>query len=424
MERKITKLEHSRVEVLVTVDEATWKDAQDKAFNKVSKDVKVDGFRPGKAPAHLLKAKVDQAKVMDEAINSLLPVIYRDVLDNEDIRPAVQPKVDVTDISLTGITVKFEIVTFPEVKLGQYSGLKVGHEAIEVSEEDLEKAMKSLLEKDASLVVKEDESKEGDTVVFDFEGRVDGELFEGGSSKNYELVLGSHSFVPGFEEQLMGHKAGEHVDVTVTFPEKYVEHLAGKVAVFACDIHEVKEKHYPELNDEFVKEQNIEGVSTVEELKIRKKEELFNQKTASEKRNYFVKLQNMIRESSGIDIAQEILDAQLQNRKRDVENQLKQSGLTLEQYLNMVGQKEEEFLDSFKEDVKKETSNYFILEAIGEKEAIQVNDEEVEFEYAKIADQYKMDIAEVRKVLEPQKEDFKQNLKMQRIEDFLIKNND
>lgn len=424
MERKITKLEHSRVEVLVTVDEATWKDAQDKAFNKVSKDVKVDGFRPGKAPAHLLKAKVDQAKVMDEAINSLLPVIYRDVLDNEDIRPAVQPKVDVTDISLTGITVKFEIVTFPEVKLGQYSGLKVGHEAIEVSEEDLEKAMKSLLEKDASLVVKEDESKEGDTVVFDFEGRVDGELFEGGSSKNYELVLGSHSFVPGFEEQLMGHKAGEHVDVTVTFPEKYVEHLAGKVAVFACDIHEVKEKHYPELNDEFVKEQNIEGVSTVEELKIRKKEELFNQKTASEKRNYFVKLQNMIRESSGIDIAQEILDAQLQNRKRDVENQLKQSGLTLEQYLNMVGQKEEEFLDSFKEDVKKETANYFILEAIGEKEAIQVNDEEVEFEYAKIADQYKMDIAEVRKVLEPQKEDFKQNLKMQRIEDFLIKNND
>ena len=246
MERKITKLEHSHVEVLVTVDQKTWKDAQKKAFDKQAANVTVDGFRKGKAPEHLVRAKVDQMKVLDDAINSVLPIAYREIIEQDKIIPQAQPSVDITKVSNEELEIKFILVVAPEVKLGAYKGLKIGHEDIEVSDADVEVAINQLLANNASLIIKEGESKEGDTVVIDFAGSVDGELFEGGSAQNYELELGSHSFIPGFEEQLIGHKAGDHVDVKVTFPENYVENLKGKDAVFACDIHEVKEKKLPE----------------------------------------------------------------------------------------------------------------------------------------------------------------------------------
>ena len=424
MERKITKLEHSHVEVLVVVDEKTWKDAQKKEFDKLAAKVTVDGFRPGKAPAELVKARVDQMKVLDNAVNALLPVAYREIIEQDKIIPQAQPSVEISKISDTELEIKFTLVTAPEVKLGKYKGLKIGHEAVEVTEDDVKAAIERLLSNNASLVLKEGESKMGDTVVIDFAGSVDGELFEGGSAQNYELELGSHSFIPGFEEQLVGHKAGDHVDVKVTFPQDYVENLKGKDAVFACDIHEVKEKKLPELTDEFVKELNLPNVETVAQLKESKRAELQTSKEEEEKRKYLAKLVDEIVKNSEIDIAEEIIESQIKARREDLEKKTAQSGLTIEQYLQIVGQTEEQFLAQLREQSIQDINRFFVVEAIRKAEELEITDEELEFEMAKLADQYNMKIEDVRKALEQQMDAFKNELVNRRVESFLLENNE
>ena len=424
MERKVTKLEHSHVEVLVTDDKETWQAAQKKSFDKLAANVTIDGFRKGKAPEHLVKAKVDPMKVMDEAINLLLPDIYRDIITADGIKPFAQPKVDISKISDTELEVKFTIVTAPEVKLGAYTGLKIGHQAVKVTEKDLEAALDAVKNQNASLVLKEDAAALGDTVVMDFSGTIEGKPFEGGSATNHELELGSHAFIPGFEEQLVGHKAGEHIDVKVTFPQNYMDELKGKEALFACDIHEVKEKKVPELTDDLVKELKIKDVETVDAYKEFKKNELKVNKEAEEKRAYIAKLTDEIAKASTVDIPDEIIDSQMASRKEDLENKIKQSGLTLEQYLQFVGQKEEEFLAKLKDESKHDVTNYMVMEEIAKAEKVEVTPEELEFEYSKIASQYNMKVEDVKKALAPQENEFRNNLKMQRVEEFLTSHNE
>ena len=424
MERKINKLEHCHTEVLVTVDKDSWKKAQEKAFDKIASKVEIKGFRKGKAPKNLVKEKVNQGQVLNDAIDLILPDAYREILEQDNIKPFAQPKVDVTKISEDELEIKFIIVTAPEVELGKYSGLKVGKTEPKVTDEDVEKEINNLLDRNALLVVKEDAAKEGDTVVMDFVGKVNDEPFEGGSAENYELVLGSHSFIPGFEEQLVGHKAGEHVDVNVTFPEQYTEELKGKPAVFGCDIHEVKEKKLPPLDDEFVKEQNIPNVENVAQLK----EHLKNQKLEEAKRNarndYINKLLEEIAKNSKFDVPEEVLENQVKARKDDFLQRMSQNGLNLEQYLQIIGQTEEQFHDQLKATASKELNNYLILEEVAKKENFnEINDDELEFEFAKLADQYKMKIEDVKKAIGNQTAEFKNNIKMSKVENFLFENN-
>lgn len=423
MERKITKLENCRVQVDVTVDEATWKAAQEKAFKKVAAGVTVDGFRKGKAPEALVRKHVDQMKVIDEAVNGLLPDLYREILDQDKIEPFAQPKVDVTKISDTSLEVKFVIVTAPEVKLGQYKGLEIGKKEVKVSAKEVNEAIDDLRKQNASLVLKEGASELGDTVVLDFAGSIDGVPFEGGSAQNYELELGSHSFIPGFEEQLVGLKAGEHKDVNVTFPEQYAENLAGKPAVFACDIHEVKTKKLPELNDEFVKDLGIKDVETLDALKENKNNELKAKKEREAKTEYLTSLYSTIAKNSEIAIPEEMIEEQAASMRKDMENRMSQSGFTLEQYLQILGQKEEDFMAKLKEDAKRDITNYFILEEVGKVEKMQLTDADVEFEMAKLAEQYNMKLEDVKKALSTQMNDFRHNLEMTRIEEFLLENN-
>ena len=423
MERKVTKLEHSHVQVDVVVDEKTWKEAQDKAFDKLAANVTIDGFRKGKAPKNLVKAKVDPMKVLDEAINSLLPKIYQEILEKDEIRPYARPSVDVTKVSDTELEVKFVLVTAPEVKLGNYKGLKIGKETVSVTDKDVEEALEKTRLDNATLVVKDGESKMGDTVVMDFVGRIDGTEFEGGSAQNHELELGSNQFIPGFEPQLVGHKAGEVVKVNVKFPENYTEELKGKDAEFECTIHEVKEKKLPELNDEFVKELKISGVENVEALKENKKQELQRNKENEARRNYMAKLVEAITKDSQIDIAEEIVESQVESRKEDMVKRIEQSGLKLEQYLQILGQTEEQFLGQIREQAKKEVTEYMVLEEIGKAEKIEVSDADLEFEFAKLAEQYNMKIEDVRKALESNIGEFRHNLRMQRIDDLLYKEN-
>ena len=424
MERKITKLEHSHVEVLVTVDSKTWKDAQKKAFDKQAANIQIPGFRKGKAPENLVRAKVDQMKVLDDAINSVLPIAYREIIEQDKIIPQAQPTVDITKVSNEELEIKFVLVVAPEVKLGAYKGLKIGHEEVEVKEEDIDVAISQLLANNASLIVKDGEAQLGDTVVIDFAGSVDGELFEGGSAQNYELELGSHSFIPGFEEQLVGHKAGEHVDVNVKFPENYVENLKGKDAVFACDIHEVKEKKLPELTDQFVKDElKIPGVESIAQLRESKRKELTEQKEQEERRNYISKLIDEIVSKSELDVAEEIIEQQIKSRKEDLTKRMSQSGLTVEQYLQIIGQTQEQFDEQLKKDSEKDVARYFVLEAIRAAENLEVSEEELEFEFAKLAEQYGMKIDDVKKALANQQDAFRNELVNRKVEQFLLDNN-
>ncbi len=423
MERKVTKLEHSHVQVDVVVDEKTWKDAQEKAFNKLAENVTIDGFRKGKAPKNLVKARIDQMKVLDEAINALLPKIYEEILTKDQIRPFARPTVDVTKVSDSELEVKFVLVTAPEVELGAYKGLEIGKKAVKVTKKDLEEALEGTLKENASLVLKEGEAAMGDIVVMDFAGKINGELFDGGSAQNHELELGSHQFIPGFEEQLVGHKAGETVNVNVTFPENYTEELKGKPAVFECKIHEVKEKKLPELNDEFVKELKVEGIETVEAFRARKEEDLKKQKELEARREYMSKLIEEIVKGSKIDLADEIVENQVESRKEDMVKRIEQSGLTLEQYLQILGQKEEQFVAQLREQALKETKEYVVLEEIAKVEKVEITDADLEFEYAKIAEQYKMKVEDVKKALAANLGEFRNNLRMQRIDDLLYNEN-
>ena len=422
MERKLTQLENCRVQVDVVVDEKSWKDAQEASYKKLAKDVQVDGFRKGMAPEAIARKHIDAGKMLDNAINSLLPKIYKEILDEDKVEPYAQPKVDVTKLSDTNLEVRFIIVTAPKVELGQYKGYELGKKEVKVTAKEVNEAIDDLRKQNASLVTKETEAAEGDTVVMDFLGKVDGVAFEGGSAQNYELELGSHSFIPGFEEQLIGVKAGEHRDINVTFPEQYTPNLAGKPAVFECDVHEVKEKKLPELNDEFVKELN-RGVETVEALKESTKNEIKNRKEQEAKKEYLEKLYAEICKASKIEVPQEMIDEQAEVMKKDMVQRMSQSGLTLEQYLQFVGQKEEDFMAKLKDDAKKDICNYFVLEEVGRKENLDITDADVEFEFAKIADQYKMSIDDVKKALGAQLNQFKNNLRMTRIEEFLLSEN-
>lgn len=423
MERKITKLEHSHIQVDVEIDEAAWKKAKEDAFKKLAENVTVDGFRKGKAPMNLVKGKIDQVKVLDEAINSLLPNVYKAIIEEDGVKPYARPKVDVTEISDTGLKVRFTIVTEPEVELGAYKGLEIGKEEVTVTDEDVDNAIAALRSSSASLVLKEGEVKVGDTVVMDYTGKIGEEVFEGGSATNYELEIGSHSFVPGFEEALVGHKAGETFDIKVTFPHEYADHLKDKEATFTITLHEVKEKVLPELNEEFVKELKIPNVNTLEELKTVKKEEIRSGKENAARQEYLRKLYAKIAEGSKIDIPEEIIESQVESAKQDMINRMSQSGLTLEQYLQYVGQSEEDFVKVLKENAIKDITNYLVINKVGEVEKIEVTDEEVEFELAKLGEQYNMTIEQVKEALKEQLLEFRGNLRMRRIEEFLFDEN-
>lgn len=422
---KITfkELEACHVQVDVVIDEEKWKAAQEASRKKLAKNVQVDGFRKGHVPEAIALKHIDPSKMLDDAINSLLPEAYKEALAKGKLEPFAQPKVDVTKLSDTNLEVRFIVVTAPKVELGQYKGLELGKKEAKVTAKEVNDAIEELRKQNASLVLKEGAAEKGDTVVMDFVGSVNGEKFEGGSAQNYELELGSGSFIPGFEDQLIGVKAGEHRDVNVKFPEQYTPELAGKDALFVCDVHEVKTKKLPELNEEFIKDLALEGIADLEALKEHKKAELLENKNNSEKKEYLTKLYDAIAKNSKIEIPQEMIDDQAENMKKDMENRMKQSGLTLEQYLQFTGESEEKFMDKLKADAKKDITNYFILEKIGELEKLEVSDADVEEEYKKLAEQYKMKVEDVKKALSSQFEQFRHNLRMTRIEEELLKNN-
>ena len=423
MKRVVNKLENSKVEVLCDVDELTWKDAQEKGFQKLASELEIKGFRKGKAPENIARKHIDLGKIFNEAINLMLQPTYEEVLREEKLQPFARPSVDVTKVSDTELQLKFVIVLAPEVKLGQYKGLNIEKAKVSVTEKEVNESIDRLIQGNASLVVSEKPAKEGDTVVMDFVGKVDGKEFEGGKADNYSLELGSHSFVPGFEEQLVGKKAGEVVEVKVKFPEQYVPELAGKDAVFTCTIHEVKEKVLPELNEELIKDLNIPEVKDVEGLKKHQKEQLKAQKEQSATNEALNKVIEEISKNAKIELAHEMIDDEVEGMRKNLEQQVQSRGMSVEQYLQITGQKEEDLSKKMHEDAEKNLRAILVMEQIAKEEKIAVTDADVEFEMAKIADQYHMELAKVKEILGKDLPRFKAEIRQRRITDFLINEN-
>ena len=424
MERKVTKLEHCHTEVTVNVDKDLWKKAQDKAFKKLAANITVPGFRKGKAPVNMVKSRVDQMRVFNEAINNVLNPVYTEVISEEKLQPMARPNFDVTKLSEDELEVKVTIVTRPEVELGKYQGYELGKGKVEVKDADIDNAIEELRKRNATIMPKEGQAEKGDIVVIDFDGSVDGVKFDGGKAENYELELGSHQFIEGFEDQLVGSSAGIEVDVKVKFPENYpAKEIAGKDAVFQVKVNEVKQKVLPELNDEFIKDLNYSGVETVEQLRKNREEELLRQRENDAKREYLDKLVEEIKKVTKFDIADEILQDEAEGRKKDFENRLKSNGLDLEQYLTLTGTSQEDLNKQLKEEAEKGLQSFLVMSTVGEKEDIKVTNEDLDFELAKLGEQHQMSIDQVKAALGRQLDQFRSNLLMSRIEDFLYNNN-
>ena len=422
MKHTVTQLEDCKVELLVEVDSDIWQEAQKKAFRKQASKISIPGFRPGHAPEAMVRSRVDGSRLINDAIEELLPRIYGQALTEEKIQPFDRPDVEVVKVSDDELSVKFTLTKFPEVVLGPYKDLHAEKEVPSVTDEEVAESIAKRLESAATLAAVERPAQNGDTVVIDFEGFIDGVPFDGGKADQYSLELGSHSFVPGFEEALVGAKPGDDLDVNVTFPEQYVAELAGKPAVFKCHVHEVKEKQIPALDDEAVLDLNIEGVKTVDELREHQKKVILEGKVNDVERRYYGEIVDQIVAASKVSIASSIIDNEAAQRQEQLKAQIEQNGLTLEQYLQITGQTAEQLLAKSREEALANLTRYLVLENISAIEGLGVSDAELDVEIAKLADKYNMTKEDVRKAL-GNLDSFRDSLHQNKLHEFLIKNN-
>ena len=414
---KSEKLEKSMHELQFSVDAETFKAAIDRAFKREGKKYNVPGFRKGHAPRTVIEKMYGADIFHYDAINDLFPEAYEAAVKEAAIEPVGRPEADVVSENLEeGVVLKVTVPVKPEIKVGGYTGLKATKNGNTVDDADVDAELARMQDRNARIVTREGAAENGDTADLDFEGFVDGEAFEGGKAEHYSLVLGSGSFIPGFEEQVVGHVAGEEFDVNVTFPEEYqATELAGKAAVFKIKLHEVKTKEMPVLDDEFAKD--VSEYDTLDELKasIRKGMEEQNEKQASlQVENDLV--DQVIGTIEG-DIPDAMYESRLDELVRDFEYRLQQQGLKLEMYLQYMGQTMETFRASFKEQAEKQVKIRLALEAVAAQEKIEASQEDFEAEMQRIADAYKMEVEKVKELVS--EAEVKKDLAVNKAIDFI-----
>jgi len=401
MSAKWEKLEGNQGKLTVEVDAETFNKALDQAFKKVQKQLNVPGFRKGRVPRQIFEQRFGVESLYQDALDIVLPDAYSNAIDETGIEPVAQPEIDIEQIG-KGQSLIFtaDVTVKPEVKLGQYKGLEVPKVNTEVTDEDVEAELKELQKRHAELVVKEDEpAEQGDTVVIDFEGFVDGEAFEGGKAENHSLELGSDSFIPGFEEQLIGVKAGDEKEVQVTFPEEYhAEELAGKPAVFKVKVHEVKQLVLPELDDDFAVDVDDE-VETLDALKEKIKNRLKDEKEHAAKHEVENAVLEKAAENAEIDIPEVMIDNEVDRMVKEFDQRLQQQGLNLELYTQFSGQDIDNLKETMREDAEKRVRVNLMLEAIVKAESIDVTEEEVEKELQNMAEMYNMPVEQIQQIL-------------------------
>ena len=414
---KSEKLEKSMHELQFSVDTETFKAAIEKAYKREGKKYNVPGFRKGHAPRAVIEKMYGADIFHYDAINDLFPEAYEAAVVESGIQPVGRPEADVVSESLEdGVVLKVAVAVKPEIKVGNYTGLKATKKVNTVDDADVEAELVRMQNRNGRIITREGKAENGDTVDMDFEGFVDGVAFEGGKAEHYSLVLGSGSFIPGFEDQLIGHEAGEEFDVNVTFPEEYqAKELAGKPAVFKIKLHEVKTKELPALDDEFAKD--VSEYDTLDELKasIRKGMEEQNEKQAAlAVENDLV--DQVIATIEG-DIPEAMYEARMDEAVRDFEYRLAQQGLKLDMYLQYMGQTMESFRASFREQAEKQVKIRLALEAVAAAEQIVASDEELEAELQRVADNYKMELAKVKELVNA--DEVKKDLAVNKAIDFI-----
>ena len=404
----------------VTVPKEEVDKGLDKAFKKVVKQINVPGFRKGKMPRPLFEQRFGVESLYQDALDFILPEAYGNAVEEAEINPVDRPEIDVTQME-KGKELIFEatVTVEPEVELGEYKGLAIEKQDREVTDEELEEALNDAVSRQAELTVKDGEIAEGDVANINFDGYVDGEAFEGGQAEGYDLEIGSGSFIPGFEEQLIGLKANDSKDVVVTFPEEYhAEELAGKEATFKTEINEVKGKEVPELDDELAQELD-ESVKTVDEYKEKLRKDLeeakVNQADATEKEEAITKASD----NATVDIPEAMINTELDRMMQEFEQRISQQGLNLDLYYQFSGQSEEELKAQMKEDAEKRVKTNLTLRAIADAENIEISDEDVEAELTKMSEQFGLSVEDIKSTL-GNNDILVNDLKIQKVIDLLV----
>lgn len=379
-------------EIIIKIEGADWEKLLDAAFVKANKKAKIAGFRPGKAPKEIYIKHYGMESLFYEASNKAIEVAYDKMFEeNSDLEIVTQPVVDITDIGESGAEFKFTVTLKPEVTLGKYKGLKTKKEKVEVAKEEIEESIKSMRERYKEYVIKEAAIEEGDIAVIDFVGYLDDVAFDGGTGEDYSLEIGSNTFIPGFEEKLIGLKAGDTKDINLTFPDDYhSEDLKGKEVVFKVTVKEVKEIHIPDLNEDFFNDLGLEGIDSKEALENQVKENLTVQKEKKIEDDWLTALLDEAASTMEVDIPEVMIQEEVKRMIEDYAQNLKMQGLSLEQFFQFTGFTEEKMAEEYQEQAVKRVTYRLMIEAIIKEENIEVAEEEMDKEVGAIADKYQM----------------------------------
>ena len=373
----------------IKIEKEEWGKYLDRAFNKVKNKVSIDGFRKGKITREIFNKKVGTPALYEDALNFAIDSEYKKLMEDDKYKPIVQPTVDFKDINEDGVTLIFTITEFPEIELCDYKNLKAKKEKVEITDKELEDEINHLREDFAEIVIKDDKesAKLNDIVIIDFEGFIDNKAFEGGKAENYQLELGSNTFIPGFEEQIVGMKKGEEKDINVVFPEDYhKEDLKNKPAVFKVKVHEIKEKQLPEINQEFFEDLGYTDIKTEEEFKNIIKDELKQRKEVSVEDKYINDIfDELVKECKFEGLPEELINEEKERMYKQFEQNVKQYGMIMDNYLKIIKKSKEEFMETFTEEATFRVKTRLILEKIIEVEKIEVTDEDIKNRIDEIA---------------------------------------
>jgi len=427
MKVKQERLEDNKVRLDVEVDIDEVNEALEQAYKKVRKDVSLPGFRKGKVPRKVLEANYGKEVLHKDALDILIPANYQKALEETDIEPISEPEFEdfyIAEDEPATFTAVVEVK--PEVELGEYTGYDVEREDVDVTEEDIMAVLNKQQEEQSQLVsVDRNEVQEGDHVIIDFEGFVNGESFPGGSAEEFTLEIGSGQFIPGFEEQLIGKEVSdEPYEVEVTFPEEYqAEDLAGQDAVFEVTIKEIKIKELPELDDEFAKD--VSDFDTLDEYKEDIENRLKEQRDNQAARNLENEIIEKVSEAAKVEVSEQLIQNELDQMMQQMAQNLQQQGINMEDYFKYMGSSQEEWREENREQAADRAKNNLVLEAIAEEEGIEVSDEEIDEKLEEIAEANDQDFEQVKAFMQMQGqlESLRDGLKMEKTIDFLIENN-
>ncbi len=401
MELKNTeKLEHSVVALTIEITKAEFEAAKDKAFKKTGKNITVPGFRKGHAPRKMIEKLYGEGVFFEEAFNIIYPDAMEMAVEKAGIKPVGRADVDLGDPAEEGgLTIIAKVPVEPEVELGEYKGIEVEKETVKVLQADVKAELNRMAQRNARTETVERKAKKNDTVDIDFEGFVDGVPFEGGKAEHHELTLGSGAFIPGFEDQLIGCKAGDEKDVVVTFPEEYhAKELAGKEATFKCKVHKVEETILPAIDDEFAKDVS-DTCETLDDLKKEITERLKNERQEAADAAFEEKLLDVVIDGMKADIPEAMIDSQVDSIVQDFSYRLQMQGMGLEQYLKMTNTEMGAFRAMFKDQAERQVKTRLALQKVADQENITVSEQEIADEYAKMAEQYKMDVEKIKTIV-------------------------